>query len=293
MNFNVRQSLNQFTFQQKNTLLHKNEIPNSDVSNKDDAKNAPQHSRQSVNWDSLNFLVKADLIQSFKPTNPSPYVDEEKDPIDSKDNDIENAMKAAIENTKDALSESDVSFDDLLDMWLDNNITSKMTKEEREKLIKLATEWMNDYLSKHGNNKSTAALFTKALDEWYTSYKEAQEMIEGLKQASGDDWLNLIFILNDAAENNYVSKQEKKDIIDPLSILVLADILYDDESYLLAQFDKNYKDSDDYKAIVELIAKLKNASSPEEVKQIQDEVLSKIKQYLEKFDADSFLNLKL
>lgn len=182
------------------------------------------------------------------------------------------------------------------DSWVERNITSDMSDEDKLKLKSFALNCVTKFsakLAEEGtdttkmSDNELKAQFAIYLDEQKAALDSNQEMLTKAGSRSAVDYNTLISVSDSASANGNISDEEKKSIVEAGTTLVLNQLLSDMEDIPLLQgLSANYKDSVNFKEIKTLIDTIKNSVDPDEIKTLTAQAQELISKMLDSYSGE-------
>lgn len=203
----------------------------------------------------------------------------------------------AIQDTEKAKQENAITADlnKQIDSWVENKITKDMSAEEKEVIQKFAEHAIGTFLDKlekegrldSSNMKTLIAEFNMYIEGQYLKYTQIQDKMDVALSETESTYNKMVELSDSAKASGNVSNEEKAQIIDVASQLVVKQLLNDcDEIQLLAALNPNYKASADFVQLQSIVKQIKTSVDVDEIKKLGDDATALVKKILEQYSGN-------
>ena len=185
------------------------------------------------------------------------------------------------------------------DNWLETKINSRMSDDEKQRLVNFANTCVGKFLAKLAEDGRLSAdipdaelkaEFTAYLDELKAEFDTTQENLTRSASGHTNDYNNLIAISDAANSNGNVSDEEKEKIVKAATKLIINQMLSNmDDIPLLEQLNPNYKNTADYKTLQSLINQMQNSLDVEEIAKLQAQAEELLNKMLNSYSGDKLV----
>lgn len=186
------------------------------------------------------------------------------------------------------------------DDWVERNITSDMSDEDKTRLKKFAENCVTKFTAKMVeddtmdsgmSDNEIKAQFAMYIDDQKAALDANKEILTRAADSSTSNYKNLIAVSDNAQLNGNISEEEKKTIVEEGTNLIYNQLLGDMENIpLLEGLNANYKNTADFKAIETKIEAIKTSVDPDEIKKLTDEAKELISKMLNSYSGDKLVS---
>lgn len=191
------------------------------------------------------------------------------------------------------------ALNDIADAYLETNITSGMSEEEKTALKTLVDNCISKFISKtveagtmtEYTQEDLTAQFTDYVNSQRTALQEAQASLYESASQIDEAYNNLVSTADSANANGNISNDEKTAIVNAASVLVMNQLLSGMEDIPFLQgLDSSYKSSSDYQKVIDLVSKMKSETDAEKIAEYKKEAEEILKQMLNNYDGDKLVS---
>lgn len=202
---------------------------------------------------------------------------------------IQDAEKAKQEN---AITQE---LNKALDSWVETKVTKDMSTEEKDLVQKFAENAVGKFLAKLAEEdrlnsddmKTLIAEFNMYIEGQFLQFTQMQTKMDSALSETESTYNNLVKVSDAANANGNVSSEEKAQIVDVASQLVVKQMLNDcTEIELLAALNPNYKSSADFVELQGVITELKSCVDVDKIKELGEKATELVKKILDKYTGN-------
>ena len=181
-----------------------------------------------------------------------------------------------------------------VDKWLEENIKPDMSDDEKQMLKDFASAMVSKYIETMSEQNALdgmsesrmAVMFDSYLNNQYSELKNAQEDIKVEENEIQKSYDELVKVSDTGKASGYVSEDEKGEIVDAASKLIMNQMLMGlDDIILLESLDENYKNSSDYQILKGLVDKIKASVDADELESLMQQAEEKLSELADAVDG--------
>lgn len=192
------------------------------------------------------------------------------------------------------------SLQSIADKYLEAVVTSDMTDDDKSKIKAILDNCVAKFMAKISEENSIesytdvdlTAQFTDYINQSITALTSA--VIETKSRGSSSNieasYEQLLSVADSANANGNISNDEKAQLVEAAANLVMNQLLSGMEDIaLLSALDSNYKETSDYKNLLNLISKIDSAVDTDELQQYKDEAQTLLTKMLDSYTGDQLV----
>ena len=182
-----------------------------------------------------------------------------------------------------------------VDKWLEENIKPDMSDDEKQMLKDFASAMVSKYIETMSEQNALdgmsesrmAVMFNTYLNNQYRELRNVQQDIDVEENEIQKSYDELVKVSDAGKASGYVSEDEKGEIVDAASKLIMNQMLMGlDDIILLESLDENYKNSSDYQILKGLVDKIKASVDADELESLMQQAEEKLSEILNSYTGD-------